>query len=89
MPTDSYSQYIDWLHIEEKPFKAFAEREWKLVQPGVEATKIYSTISLLGKFSVLQHYLLDALNHIHIWQVSPQLLCWDTCQTWIWYSIGV
>ena len=30
-------------------------------------------------------YLLDKLNHIHIWQVSPQLSCGDTCQIWIRY----
>ena len=24
------------------------------------------------------------LYHIHIWQVSPQLNCGDTCQIWIW-----
>ena len=27
----------------------------------------------------------DLLNHIHIWQVSLQLGCSDTCQIWKWY----
>ena len=27
-------------------------------------------------------------NSIHIWQVSPQQCCLDTCQIWMWYSIG-
>ena len=22
--------------------------------------------------------------HVHVWQVSPQLSCGDTCQTWKW-----
>ena len=33
-------------------------------------------------------YLLHPLNHIHIWQVSLQLSCSDTCQIWMWYWIG-
>ena len=33
-------------------------------------------------------YLLDSLLRIHIWQVSPQLSCGDTCQIWMWYSIA-
>ena len=24
--------------------------------------------------------------HIHIWQVSPQLSCGDTCQIWMWFG---
>ena len=27
------------------------------------------------------------MNHIHVWQVPPQLSYWDTCQIWTWYSI--
>ena len=37
---------------------------------------------------ILQNYLLCSLNHFHIWQVSPQLGCGDTCQIWTWYSIS-
>ena len=42
--------------------------------------KLRSLISPQAKFSILQKYLLDSLNHIHIWQVSPQLSCGDTYQ---------
>ena len=42
--------------------------------------KLCSLISPQAKFSILQKYLLDSLNHIHIWQVSPQLSCGDTYQ---------
>ena len=28
------------------------------------------------------------MNHIHIWQVSPQLSCGDTCQIWMRYSLS-
>ena len=45
-----------------------------------------SLISPFRKFSVLQKYLLDSLNTIHIWYVQPQLSCIDTCQIWTWYS---
>ena len=36
---------------------------------------------------MLQKYLLNSLNHIHIWQVSPQLSCGDTCQVWMLHLI--
>ena len=38
-----------------------------------------------AKFSILQKYVLDFSNHIHIWQVSPQLGWGDTCQIQIRY----
>ena len=38
---------------------------------------------------IFQKYLSDPLNHIHIWQVSPQHSCGDTCQIWMWYSTGI
>ena len=25
-------------------------------------------------------------NHVHIWQVSPELNCGNTCQIWIWFD---
>ena len=40
-------------------------------------TKVRSTLVLL---SSMQKYMLDSLNRIHIWQVSPQLSCGNTCQ---------
>ena len=50
--------------------------------------KLRSSISPLAKFSILQKCLLHSLNHIHIWQVSPQLSCGNTCQIWTSYSIA-
>ena len=50
--------------------------------------KLRSLISPLAKFSILQKYLLDSLNHNHIWQVSPQLRCGDPCQISTRYSIA-
>ena len=50
--------------------------------------KLRSLIAPLAKFSILLKYLSDYLHQIHIWQVSPQLSCGDTCQIWTWYSIG-
>ena len=28
--------------------------------------------------------MLDIEHHVHIWQVSPQLSCGDTCEIWMW-----
>ena len=50
--------------------------------------KFHAIISLIAKFSILQKYMLDSSNHIHIWQMLPQLSCGDTCQTWMRYSRG-
>ena len=50
--------------------------------------KLRSLISPQAEFSILQKYLLDYLHHIHIWQVSPQLSCGNTCQIWTWYTIA-
>ena len=40
------------------------------------------------QFFVLQRYLLHYLNHIHIWQVSQQLGCDDTCSIQTWYFMN-
>ena len=40
---------------------------------------VLKLISPQAKFSIKQMYLLCSLNHIHIWQLSPQLSCSDTC----------
>ena len=57
-------------------------------QPGVGVTKSPFFNFSVTKFSILQQYLLDYLNHIYIWHVSPQLSCGDTYQLWMWYSIA-
>ena len=50
--------------------------------------KLCSSISPSAKVSIWQKYLLHSLNLIHVWQVSLQLSCGDTCQIWMWYSIA-
>ena len=47
---------------------------------GVEVTKAPFVNFSVSKIAILQKYLFDSLNHIHIWHVSPQLSCGDTCQ---------
>ena len=37
-------------------------------------------------FSTSPKYMLAIGCHFHIWQVSPQLSCGDTCQIWIWFE---
>ena len=44
-------------------------------------------ISPLSIFIMLQNCVSNYSKHVHIWQVSPQLSWWDTCQIWTWYSI--
>ena len=44
-----------------------------LVMPRDGGSKnLFINLSVI-QFSILQKYLLDSMNHIHIWQVSPQL----------------
>ena len=62
----------------------FSAKSWS----GVGVTKVPFVNSVSKKFSLLQRYLLDCLNHIYIWQVPPQLSRGDTCQIYIWYSIA-
>ena len=50
--------------------------------------ELCSSISLLGKFSILQKDMLQFWNHIHIWQMSLQLNCGNACQIWTRYSIA-
>ena len=50
--------------------------------------KLHSIIFLVKEVLIFQEYLLGSLNHFHIWQVSPQHSCGDTCQIWTWYLVG-
>ena len=47
--------------------------------------RIRPLISPLRKVLILLTDNSDALKHVHIWQVSPQLSCGDTSQIWMWY----
>ena len=70
-----------WIH-------SCLHQNWSL--PAQLPTKIKVKIFFVyrGYILLLQKYLLDSLNHIHIWQMSQQLSCGDTCQIWMWYSMG-
>ena len=48
--------------------------------PGWGLLKLHPIISPPAKFSILEKYLLESLNHIHVWQVSLQPSSGDTCQ---------
>ena len=37
-------------------------------------------------FSESSKHHLHVEYHVHIWQVSPQPSCGDTCQTWMWFE---
>ena len=49
--------------------------------------KLRSLISPLQKISIYHNSRSHTLHHVHIWQVSPQLSCGDTCQIWTSYFI--
>ena len=69
-------RYCIWIHY-------ISHQGWGLL-------KLCSLIYLSEKYFILQHYMLHTYilqNGIHIWQVSPQLSCGDTCQIWLSYAI--
>ena len=39
-----------------------------------------------SNFSTSLKYMLAIEYHVHIWQVSPQLTCRDTCQIWMTFK---
>ena len=49
--------------------------------------KLRSLISPLQKISIYHNSRSHTLNHVNIWQVSPQLSCGDSCQIWTSYFI--
>ena len=51
---------------------------------GVGVTKPIAFVPLFSNFSSSPKYTLANEYHVHIWQVSPQLSCGDTCQIWMW-----
>ena len=53
------------------------------VAPEVGITKPISPFSYFPNFSTSPKYMLAIEYHVHIWQVSPQLSCSDTCQIWM------
>ena len=47
--------------------------------------------TLIPRFRDIPNFvknMLDSLYHFHIWQVSLQRSCSDTCQIWKWYLIN-
>ena len=50
--------------------------------------ELHSLIYSLGIFLLLRKYALGSLNLFHIWQVSPQPSCSDTCLIWTWSVKG-
>ena len=56
--------------------------------PGVGVTKAPFLNFSVSKIFDPVKYMLDYLHHIHIWLVSPQLSCGNTCQIWTWYTIA-
>ena len=64
--------------------------EWLAVSGalGRGSLKLHPLISLFMISLIVQKHLLHSLNHIHIWQMAPQLSCSDICQKWMLLSIS-
>ena len=45
----------------------------------------FSPFRYFPYFPLLSKQKLAIEYHAHIWQVSPQLSCGDTCQRWMWF----
>ena len=56
------------------------------IRPEVGVTKLISSNPLFSQFFSLVNskHMLAIEYDTHIWQVSPQLSCGDTCQIWMW-----
>ena len=67
----------------------FQVRQITQILTVVGLLNIHSSVSPVRKFSFCPKYLLGSLNHFHIWWVTPQLSCGDTCQIWMLFSIGL
>ena len=64
---------------------------WKIISemgPVVGVTKLCWFKSLSGIILILWNYTLNPLNHVHISQRPRQVSRGETCQVWIWYSLG-
>ena len=49
-------------------------------------TKPISSVPLFSDFfSIPSNHTLAIEYHVYIWQMSPQLICGDTCQIWMWF----
>ena len=46
----------------------------------------FSPFRYFPKFSALSKHTLTVRYRVYIWQVLPQLSCWDTCQIWMWFE---
>ena len=66
--------------------KIFCSIQTGSVMPWVGVTKASFVNFSVSKIFDIAKVLSHSLNHIHIWQVSPQLSCGNTCSIWMWYS---
>ena len=69
----SLEQCYDCLNASE------AALEWGLLSQ-------FPPFHYIPNFSASPKYMLVIEYHAHIWQMSPQLRCVDTCQIWMWYK---
>ena len=57
-----------------------------VTESGVGVTKPIFSVPLFSTFPLLSKQTLAIEYRVHIWQVSPQLSCGDTCQIWMWFG---
>ena len=59
-----------------------------IVEGEFGVTKGPSVITLLGKIWIMHKCKFYHINHGHVWQVSLHVSCRNSCQIWMWYSVG-
>ena len=66
--------------------KSLPSRPWLLTfQLGWGLLRQFSPFRYFPHFPLFSKEMLAIEYHVYIWQVSPQLSCGDTCQTWMWF----
>ena len=55
------------------------------IYPGWGLLSQFAPFRYFPHFPLLSKQTLAIEYHVHIWQVSPQLSCDDTCQIWMWF----
>ena len=60
--------------------------EFDGLEQGLRLLRRFPPFRYFPTFSTSPKYMLAIEYHFHIWQVSPQLRCGDTCQIWMWFE---
>ena len=74
----------DVQHPKDKMCHIGVTKLWTITLQGWGLLSQFPPFRYFPNFSESQKHTLAIEYHVHIWQVSPQLSCGDTCQIWMW-----